>query len=173
MTSDNVPAPHEGEISREIKWVEIQVHLSQLRPFEKNPRNITEDQYDKLKQSLLEDGYHSRIKVTQDMRLIGGHQRLRALRELGYEHIPVLAPTTSISDEQYVRIMLRDNHNNGLWDMDMLANEYDIGLLHDIGLHELMDIRPEEASQAGKKMVRCPNCSEIFPVKGNGHKEEL
>lgn len=173
MTDENLPALPEGELSREIKWVEIEVHLSQLRPFEKNPRTITEEQFARLKQSLLEDGYHSRIKVTSDMRLIGGHQRLRALRELGYEHIPVLAPTTPITDEQYVRIMLRDNHNNGLWDMDVLANEYDIELLHDIGLHELTDIRPDEASQAGKKMVKCPQCSEIFPVKGNGHKEDL
>ncbi len=73
------PINHES-----IQWIEKISRLNDLRPFEQNPRRITKEQFEKLKQSLREDGYHSRIKATPDGRIIGGHQRLRALRELGY-----------------------------------------------------------------------------------------
>lgn len=160
-------------IDHELQWVEKEMRLDSIRPFERNPRNITEKQYEKLKQSLIEDGYHSRMKVTHDGRLIGGHQRLRALRELGYFSVQVLMPTTEITDEQYIRIMFRDNHNNGTWNIDMLANEYDLEWLRQgIGLHEVQNIAPfdsaeQEPSQTGGKRVRCPQCCHEFPVKGN------
>lgn len=173
MTSDSLVEIIEPEKAQALEWVELKVHLSQLRPFERNPRAITEDQYGKLKQSIQTTGYRTRIEATQDFRVIGGHQRLRALRELGYDYVPVLVPTRPLTDTEFVHAMISGNHSNGLWDMDMLANEYDLAVLHDIGLHELLDVRPDEASQTGKKLVKCPQCMEIFPVKGNGHKEEM
>lgn len=152
-----------------VQWLERIVHLKDLTPFERNPRTITEAQFKKLKQSLSEDGYHSRIKVTHDMRVIGGHQRLRALTELGFTEVPVLVPDREISDDQFKRIVLRDNHSNGVFDMDMLADDFDLEELRDIGLHEIMNIAPVEDSEpkAGKHYVACPKCEHVFPIKGN------
>jgi ParB-like chromosome segregation protein Spo0J len=163
--TDDVACP---EVS--IQWVETLVRLRDLRPFEHNPRTITESQYAKLKQSLAEDGYHSRIKATLDLRVIGGHQRLRALTELGYETIPVLVPSGNIDDETFRRIVVRDNHNNGTWDTDILSSLYDLEELRNLGLHEVMNIPPMDDGEPpapGKTQVCCPKCGETFPVRGN------
>ncbi len=152
-----------------IEWFEQTVTLSSLRPFEQNPRDITDNQMQKLRQSLIEDGYHSRIKVTHDYRVIGGHQRLRVMQELGYDYVKVLVPDRVLSDDQFYRIMLRDNHSNGTWDMDALANMFDLEFLRmDIGLHDIMGIVPEDKEPpASKTHVKCPNCEHVFEKKGN------
>jgi len=156
-----------------IQWVEETRRLTDLRPFERNPRTITDTQFDKLVQSIVQDGYHSRIKITLDGRMIGGHQRLKALTKLGFTEIKVLVPDREIDDEMFKRICLRDNHNNGVWDMDLLSSDYDLEFMRAIGLHDVMNIPPmddEPDENAGKKMVCCPKCQHNFPVKGNGLK---
>lgn len=159
------------EIEQELQWIEKTVRVDELRPFEDNPRTITEVQYAKLKRSLSEDGYHSRIKATTDLRVVGGHQRLRALKELGFTDLPVLVPSRPLSDAEFKRILIRDNHNNGLFDFDGLANMFDLEELRDFGLHEVMQIAPEDSEDqshaGGKKFVKCPTCAHVFTTKGN------
>lgn len=163
--------PDQGHSHRVEQWVEKIVRLIDLRPFESNPRSITEAQFAKLKQSILESGYHSRIKCTHDLRVIGGHQRIRALMELGVEEVPVHVPPRPLSDEEFLRVMIIDNHSNGVWDMDALANSFDLEMLHDVGLHEVNKIR-EPSWEPGKKMVKCPECQHAFPIKGNAYNGE-
>lgn len=160
-----------------IQWVEKTVRLTELRPFERNPRKITKEQHARLKASLLADGYHSRIKATIDLRVIGGHQRLSILKEvaaqLGFKDglIPILTPDREIDDYTFKRLLLTDNHNNGVFDMDMLSTDFDLEFLQGIGLHEVTNIAPmpgaDDEQQAGKNTVKCPGCGECFPVKGN------
>lgn len=119
MTTE-ITSENREEIIQPIQWVTKVQRLNELIPFERNPRSISEVQYQKLKQSILEDGYHSRLKVTHDYRVIGGHQRLKAMKELGFDEVEVLIPNRPLSDEEFCRIMLRDNHNNGAWDYEML-----------------------------------------------------
>lgn len=159
------------EPAQTIQWVEKILRLSELRPFEHNPRTITEAQFAKLKASLLEDGYHSRIKATHDLRVVGGHQRLRVLQEIGLVEVPVLVPSTPIDDETFKRILIRDNHSNGVFDMDILSGMFDLEELRAFGLHEVQSIPPMDDSveepPPGKVMVRCPQCQNEFPTKGN------
>lgn len=157
--------------TKKIQWVEENKHLSDLRPYEDNPRHISETQYEKLKQSLEQDGYHSRIKATRDGRVVGGHQRLKAMRELGWANVQVLVPDRDLTDKEFQRIMIRDNVNNGSWDMDALANGFDLEDLRAWGVNDVMNIAPfdeeDESHEPGKSDVRCPNCETIFSVKGN------
>lgn len=155
----------------EIQWVEENWRLDDLRPYERNPRNITESQYEKLKASLKEDGYHTRIKCTNDGRVIGGHQRLKAMKELGFDTIIVLVPSRPLSPNEFDRIMIRDNVNNGSWDFDMLSSDFDLEELRGMGVDEVMDIAPfdeeDKSHDAGKVEVQCPNCGSCFTTKGN------
>lgn len=156
----------------DIVWAEEVVDIGHLRPYERNPRTITPKQFDKLKESIQQDGYHSRIKVTHDYKVVGGHQRLKALKALGFDKVNVLVPSRELTDEEFHRILIRDNHNNGIFDMDGLANSYDLDFLHDMGLHEVNHIRgigmDEEYDEAPpKRQVKCPQCENVFPVKGN------
>jgi hypothetical protein len=161
--SNNIP---------KIQWTEKTVHLAQLRPLESNPRKITEDQFTKLKASLVRYGQFKPWPVTMDFKMAGGHQRLRAMRELGWETCRVSVPDVVLSDEEFRDIVLRDNVNNGVWDMDVLANEWDLEELRTAGLHEVMNMPPfelggeEEGKPKGQK-VKCPGCGEVFATKGN------
>jgi hypothetical protein len=159
----------EPKLPETIQWVEETRPLLSLTPFEQNPRTITKEQFTKLKQSLLEDGYHSRIKCTMDGRIVGGHQRLRALQELGYKDIKVLIPDRPLNDRQFVGILIRDNHSNGVFDMDMLSGMVDLEELRGFGLHDITGIAPEGSEDLSppKNHVCCPKCGEQFPVKGN------
>jgi hypothetical protein len=53
-----------------------------------NPRRISQEAFNRLKKSLSENGYHQRIIVTKDLRVIGGHQRIKALKEIGLKGVP-------------------------------------------------------------------------------------
>lgn len=151
-----------------LQWVEKTVALQHLTPFEANPRQITEKQFEKLKDSLLRFGQFRPLLVTHDHRLAGGHQRLEAMRSLGWIECRVSVPTRPITDEEYRELVIRDNVNNGTWDMDELANGWDLEDLRSWGMPEVMDIAPEEAQEAeGVYQVICPDCRSKFPVKGN------
>lgn len=117
-----------------IEWTEQVLNLADLKPFEKNPRKISKDQFERLKTSLKENGYHQRILATKDNRVIGGHQRLKALKELGIEKVKVLKPDADLSDQQFKRLVIQDNLHFGEFDIDILAGEFDLGDLKEIGM---------------------------------------
>ena len=117
-------------------WTETKMLLSDLRPYNKNPRRITKEQFEKLKRSIQEDGFHQRLLVTEDGRVIGGHQRIKALKELGYKEVECLVPSRELTDEEYERLNIRDNLQAGEWDFEALANFFDADKLLDWGFPE-------------------------------------
>ena len=111
-----------AKASGALEWVEQTVGIDQLQPFERNPRRISKADYSRLMDSLRENGYHQRIIATPDLRVIGGHQRIRALKELGYTAIKVLTPNQAISDDKFRELLVKDNLPFGEFDFDALAN---------------------------------------------------
>ena len=157
-----------------IQWVEKTTHLSELTPFERNPRKITDDQFIKLKASLIKLGQFRPLLVTHDLRLAGGHQRVKAMSELGWTECRVSVPSRKITDNEYKQLLLQDNHENGTWDMDMLANDWDLEDLRMVGIHDVMNMPPidklmdgeEEGAKKGA-CYKCPKCENVFTGKGN------
>lgn len=119
-----------------MQWNEQTKKLSELVPYGKNPRKISKEQLEKLKRSISEDGFHQRLLVTQDGRVIGGHQRIKALKELGYKEVECLVPSRELTDEEYDRLNIRDNLQAGECDFDALANHFDPEQLLDWGFPE-------------------------------------
>ena len=117
-----------------INWIERFVRVEELVPFEQNPRKISDADYKKLIESLTQDGYHQRIIATHNLRVIGGHQRIKALKELGVKEITVLVPDVEISDAQFKRIMVRDNLSFGQWEMQSLGELLPFGELLELGI---------------------------------------
>jgi hypothetical protein len=155
-----------------IQWTEKTVHLHELRPLERNPRKITEDQFLKLQASLVRYGQFKPLLVTHDLKLVGGHQRLKAMRAVGWDTCRVSVPDVPISDDEYRDLILRDNVNNGVWDMDILSSDWDLEELRTAGVHEVMNVPPfdlggDEEEKPKGVVCRCPKCGEVFPAKGN------
>jgi DNA modification methylase len=124
------------DLEMKIDWLTKKVKIIELTPYEKNPRRITKDAFEKLKKSIQEDGYHGRILATKDFKVIGGHQRIKALKELGFSEVEVLIPSRELTEEEYRRILIRDNLQAGEWDFEELANSFDAQELLDWGFPE-------------------------------------
>lgn len=112
------------------------VHLADLVETKNNPRQITKKDFEKLKRSLSEfpEMLEAReIVVDENNRILGGHQRVKALEALGKDEIEVKA-IIGWTEEQKERFVIQDNLQNGDWDMDTLANEWDLEKLENWGL---------------------------------------
>ena len=111
------------------------VKIAELNPAEYNPRRMTNKQYEDLKNSLEKFGLVDPIIINADNTVVGGHQRLRIMRELGAELVPVVRVNLSKEDEKELNIRL--NKNTGEFDLDVLANNFEIDELKDWGFKDV------------------------------------
>ena len=107
------------------------IKIDKLKPARYNPRQISTKQYKDLKESITKFGLVDPIIVNKDMTVIGGHQRLKICKELTF--IDVDCVILDLSKEQERELNIRLNKNTGDFDMDILANEFDVTELKDWG----------------------------------------
>ena len=93
------------------------INIEKLKAAEYNPRKDLkpeDEEYQKIKRSILEFGYVAPIIVNADMTVIGGHQRLKVLKELGYEEVECNIVDLDKTKEKALNIAL--NKITGEWD---------------------------------------------------------
>ena len=100
-------------------------HISTLHEWDKNPRSITKEGFDRLKRQLQtnKDRYgkylFKPLLINEDGVVLGGNMRLKALKELGVEDIDVsVVPTRN--EQEMVDIALKDNDSAGKTEKDEL-----------------------------------------------------
>tara|TARA_Y100001938_G_scaffold132243_1_gene190332 strand:+ start:5861 stop:6391 length:531 start_codon:yes stop_codon:yes gene_type:complete len=108
--------------------------ITELKPATYNPRQISKKQYNDIKNSIKKFGLVDPIIVNKDNTVVGGHQRLKICKELKYIEIDCVVLNLSKEEERELNIRL--NKNTGTFDMDILANEFDIDELKDWGFLE-------------------------------------
>lgn len=105
---------------------------------EYNPRELTEDQHQDLKDSISRFGFVDPLIVNtnKDRKniLVGGHQRLKIAKELGYKKVPCVE--VDLTPEKEKELNVRLNKNTGQWDWDALANQFEVGDLLEWGFNE-------------------------------------
>lgn len=110
--------------------------IKDLIPAEYNPRQATKEQEKHLRESLKRFGVVETIVVNshKDRKdvVVGGHFRLRELKKLGHKDIDCVIVDLPLEDEKELNIRL--NANNGEWNMDLLANNFEIPDLENWGL---------------------------------------
>lgn len=97
------------------------IKIENLKPAEYNPRKDLkpeDEEYKKIKRSILEFGYVAPVIVNKDMTVIGGHQRLKVLKELGYTEIECVIVHLDKTREKALNIAL--NKISGEWDNEKL-----------------------------------------------------
>ena len=109
----------------------VKVDINELISPEYNPRQITDDEMEKLKNSINEFGYVVPIIVNKhNNHIVGGNQRYEALKQLGYNMIDVIyIDEPDINKEKALNIRL--NNLSGEWDTNKLQN-----ILDDLKLQE-------------------------------------
>jgi|TARA_R100000479_G_scaffold153665_1_gene89606 site-specific DNA-methyltransferase (adenine-specific) len=111
------------------------IKLEELKLAEYNPRKMSDKQYKDLKASLEKFGLVDPIIINSDNTVVGGHQRLRIMRELGAEYVPTVRVNLSKQDEMELNIRL--NKNSGEFDLDVLANNFEVDELKDWGFKDI------------------------------------
>ena len=115
--------------------------INKLKPAKYNPRQITKKQYNDLKDSLDKFSLVEPIVVNRDMTIIGGHQRYKIWKEnakkSNIESITIPCVVLDLNKEQERELNIRLNKSGGEWDMDILANEFDIDKLKEWGFKDI------------------------------------
>lgn len=90
------------------------VPLSRLTVWKNNSRFISDEQSHALAKSVRRFGIVDPVIVDQRYRIVGGHQRLKVLRELGIRKVPVVKLPLSRRDFKTLNLAL--NKISGEWD---------------------------------------------------------
>ena len=117
----------------------VQRDINSLIFAEYNPRQLTKDQYQNLKDSITRFGLVDPIIVNSNKDrkniIVGGHQRVKVAKDMDIEYVPVLEVDLTYDKERELNIRL--NANTGEWDTDVLANMFDIDELQDWGFDDI------------------------------------
>src|SRR3990167_4273691 len=103
-------------------WETKRVKISEIHSFKDNPRTITEEDFNDVKESLAEDGDWGILVVDTDGTILAGNQRYRALLEQGVKEVDVKIAPKKLTQKERRRIILRSNRTKGKDNFDILAN---------------------------------------------------
>jgi ParB-like chromosome segregation protein Spo0J len=150
------------------QWIEI----GKLTPSEINPRQIQEHKFERLKRSLSSADGKKFFEVRpclvnkRDGKLViyAGNMRYRAAKALGWPQVPCVIEELPLAVEKERTI--KDNVSQGDWDMDGLANHYEVTDLREWGFSPeevafsdtVVEPVEEEKPKRGGRPSECPNC---------------
>jgi len=133
-----------------LSWRTEKRKVSDLIPWDHNPRRMTEKQAKDLEASLARLNLIDIPAIDTDGRIVGGHQRAQILMAMGRgaEEIDVRVPNRKLTEGEFVEANLRLNKNVGEWNTDELAN-FGEDILKTVGFTEgevasFFDLEPAE-----------------------------
>lgn len=113
------------------------VKISELKPAAYNPRKISDKAFADLIESLRRYGLADPLIINGSPArknvIIGGHQRYRAAKQLGFETVPVVY--LDLNETRERELNLRLNRNVGEFDLELLKS-FDVDLLLDVGFDD-------------------------------------
>lgn len=152
----------------------INIDIDRIIPYEKNPRR-NDDAVDAVAESIRQCGYRAKIIVDENMVVLAGHTRLKALKKLGMQMCEVQVED-DLSDEQKRKYRLLDNKasENAKWDFELLAGEldgldfgdFDFGFeLPDTNALDLDGEGENQETDPDIQVCHCPKCGFVFEVR--------
>lgn len=154
-----------------INWKLETVKIKDLKNHPKNPRQITKDQVIHLENLITKFGLIDKPVINLDRQIIGGHQRIRVLKKMKVKEVECWVPDRQLEDAEIDHLCIGLNLNQGTFDFDILANEWDALDLLKWGFTEeqllgaeskVTELDAEEEAEEKKKKSTCPNCGHEF-----------
>lgn len=151
----------------------LEIGISELIPYEFNSRNHSEEQINRIANSIKEFGFNQPIVIDKTKTIIAGHGRYFAAKKLGLANVPIVQKDdlTELQIKAY-RILDNKLQNDSSWAFNNL--ELDLDFLEDAGLNmaewgldSLRDLFPEpEVEIKEDDFVACEN-QDIFIKRGD------
>ena len=139
------------------------VQIAEIVPYENNPRR-NDDAVEAVAESIRQCGYRARIIVDENMVVLAGHTRLKAMQRLGWTECEVQVED-DLSEEQKRKYRLLDNKMSELagWDFDRLTQELDGLDFEGMDIDwRLPDVSPidleEDGGENRQDVVQLMNC---------------
>lgn len=138
--------------------------IADLIPYEFNNRNHSEQQVDRIANSIKEFGFNQPIVIDESNIILVGHGRLAAALKLGLKEVPILQ-LKDLTETQKKAYRILDNklQNDSTWSFDNL--ELELGFLEDNGLDlehwgldELRGMFPEDEPEVTDDEFDPDNC---------------
>ena len=123
-----------------IKIKDLATNDGQIEGLPKNPRQIRDHRYEKLKKSIEDAPEMLQLRELLvyphggKFVIIGGNMRYRACKELGYKELPCKVLDAETPVEKLRQYAIKDNENFGEYDWDVVANEWDTAEMEDWGV---------------------------------------
>lgn len=142
----------------------IEVNIDDLKPYDKNPRK-NDGAVDAVAESIDQCGYITPIVCDENLLILAGETRLKALKKRRVKRDNVLQ-VIGLTDEQKKKYRLLDNKVGEIaeWDIDLLMTELsdvDFGDF-DFGFDELMAMAEDSTIEATSSAVE-DNYDEPIP----------
>lgn len=154
--------------------------LSDLMPTAKNPRKISKEDLERLQKSVKAFPKMLDIReivVDENNRILGGHQRVKALLANGETEVNVKV-VSGLTEKEKDEFMIRDNVQNGEWDFDILAENWEADDLKnwgalkfddednsDFDVDDFFSQSDEGKKEKENKTIKCPHCGKEFELE--------
>ena len=98
--------------------------VNSIKPYENNPRKLSEKAIETVAMSLKEYGFRQPIVVDKDRIIVVGHTRFRASKKLGFKEVPITI-ADNLTTEQINAYRIADNRTSeeSEWDNELLKME--------------------------------------------------
>lgn len=141
------------------------VNISAIKPNEENPRFITDSKFKKLVKSIKEfpEMLEARpLVVDENMIVLGGNMRLKALKSAGVFEVPI-KQVFGWSQEKKKEFIIKDNIGYGEWDWDLVANGWEFEKLKEWGLDIPIEDEVEDLEE--DEELELPQSVQLEPPK--------
>lgn len=125
----------------------IERKLSEVRPYEKNPRK-NDEAVKYVAESIRQFGFKVPIIIDRDGVIVAGHTRWKAAKKLKLDVVPCII-ADDLTEEQIKAFRLADNKvaEKAEWDFDLLSDEMDDLFDFDMTVFGFEDMDEEEPQE--------------------------
>ena len=98
--------------------------IDRLQPYAKNSRTHSQKQINQIAKSIQRFGFANPVLVDKGRKIIAGHGRVMAARQLGITEVPTVR-LTEMSEAEIRAYVIADNRlaENAGWDRELLGLE--------------------------------------------------
>lgn len=158
-----------------------QTPIKSLKKYAKNARTHSDEQILQIASSIAEFGFANPILTDENGRILAGHGRYMAAKQLGLKTVPTVV-LEGLSQAQKKAFVIADNKiaENAGWDRELLISE--IADLEDVNFNldllgfdedeikaileeaEKEDDETEPETRSQVKLFECPHCHKKFEL---------
>ena len=126
----------------------IQRKITEIKPYEKNPRK-NDEAVKYVAESIKQFGFKVPIVIDSQNIIVAGHTRWKAAKKLGLSEVPCIV-ADDLNDEQIKAFRLADNKvsEKAEWDFELLSDELEDLFDFDMSVFGFDDVQEDEEPQA-------------------------